>query len=84
MIFNAVFTGDAERHEAEIRKGWDGPLCVVARDVPTARKLGRVRKEVEAGLAGIVARPRSGHRATLLRQRRRSQEAGRPSSQRLD
>ena len=50
VVFNAVFTGDAERHEAEIRKVWNGPLCVVARDVPTARELGRIRKEVEAGL----------------------------------
>jgi hypothetical protein len=53
VIFNAVFTGDAERHEARIRKVWDGPLCVVARDVPTARELGRVRKEVEAGLGDL-------------------------------
>lgn len=53
VIFNAVFTGDVERHEAEIRKVWNGPLCVVARDVPTARDLGRVRKEVEAGLADL-------------------------------
>ena len=50
VIFNAVFTGDAERHEAEIRKLWNGPLCVVARGVPTARELARIRKEVEAGL----------------------------------
>src|SRR5919106_4752764 len=50
VIVNAVFTGDGERHEAEIRKVWDGPLCVVERDVPTARELGRIRNEVEAGL----------------------------------
>ena len=50
VIFNAVFTGDAERHEAEIQKVWEGPLCVVARDAPTARELARIRKEVEAGL----------------------------------
>ena len=50
VIFNAVFTGDTDRHEAEIRKVWDGPLCVLARDVPTARELSRIRKEVEAGL----------------------------------
>ena len=31
VLVNVVFTGDAERHEAEIRKVWDGPLCVVAR-----------------------------------------------------
>lgn len=50
VVFNAVFTGDAERHEAEIRKVWKGPLCVVVRDVPTARELGRIRTEVEARL----------------------------------
>jgi hypothetical protein len=50
VVFNAVFTGDAERHEAEIRKVWDGSLCVVARDVPTRRELRRIRREVEADL----------------------------------
>jgi hypothetical protein len=50
VIVNAVFTGDAELHEAEIRKVWDGPLCVVARDVATARELAGIRSEVEAGL----------------------------------
>jgi hypothetical protein len=50
VIANAVFTGDAERHEAEIRKVWAGPLCVVERDVPTARELARIRKEAEASL----------------------------------
>jgi hypothetical protein len=50
VIFNAVFTGDRERHEAEIRKVWPGPLCVVERDVPTASELERIRREVEAGL----------------------------------
>jgi hypothetical protein len=50
VIVNVVFTGDVERHKAEIRKVWGGPLCVVERDVPSARELGRIRKEVEAGL----------------------------------
>jgi hypothetical protein len=50
VIFNAVFTDDAARHEAEIRERWEGPLCVVARDVPTHRELDRIRKEAEASL----------------------------------
>jgi hypothetical protein len=50
VIVNIVFTGDAELHKAEIRKIWDGPLCVVERDLPTARELARIRQEVEAGL----------------------------------
>jgi hypothetical protein len=53
VVLVVVFTGDAERHEAEIRRVWSGPLCVVERDVPTARELARIRKEVEAGLAGM-------------------------------
>jgi hypothetical protein len=53
VIVNVVVTGEAERHEAEIRKVWNGPLCVVERDVPTARELGRLRKEVEAGLGDL-------------------------------
>jgi ADP-ribosylglycohydrolase len=50
VVFNAVFTGDAERHEAEIEKLWSGPRCVLARDVASARELSRIRSEVEAGL----------------------------------
>jgi hypothetical protein len=50
VVANAVFTGDRERHEAEIRRFWDGPLCVVVRDGPTARELAHVRKEAEASL----------------------------------
>jgi hypothetical protein len=61
VIFNAVFTGDAERHEAEIRKVWSGPLCVVARDVPNARELRRVREEAEASLDDLGLRMLSSH-----------------------
>jgi hypothetical protein len=50
VIVNAVFTGDRERHEAEMRKVWSGPLCVIERDVPTADELARIRKEAEASL----------------------------------
>jgi hypothetical protein len=50
IIVNAVFTGDRERHEADMRKVWGGPLCVVERDVPTADELARIRKEAEASL----------------------------------
>jgi hypothetical protein len=53
VVFVAVFTGDAERHEAEIRQVWNGPLCVVERDVPTARKLASIRTEVEARLPDL-------------------------------
>jgi hypothetical protein len=50
VIVNAVFTGDRERHEVEMRKVWGGPLCVVERDVPTADELARIRKEAEASV----------------------------------
>lgn len=33
VIVNAAFTGSLERHEAEIRELWGGPLCVTQRDV---------------------------------------------------
>ena len=31
QVQHVAFTGDLERHEAEIRARWDGPLCVVRR-----------------------------------------------------
>jgi hypothetical protein len=56
VIVNAVFTGDHKHHEAKIREVWDGPLCVVERDVPSARELGRIREEAEAGLGELGLR----------------------------
>jgi hypothetical protein len=53
VVFVAVFTGDRERHEAEIRKVWDGPLCVIERDTTTDRELRRIRREAEASLPGL-------------------------------
>jgi hypothetical protein len=50
VVFVAVFTGDSEGHEAEIRKVWSGPLCVVERDAMTDRELHRIRREAEASL----------------------------------
>lgn len=50
VLVNVVFAESADLHEAELRTRWDGPLCVVERDVPTARELSRVRRDVEAGL----------------------------------
>ena len=52
VIFNAVFAGDVERHEAEIRKRWPGPLCVVEGEGPTKRELSRIRAEAEAYVTG--------------------------------
>ena len=52
VILNAVFTGDVERHEAEIRKRWPGPLCVVEGEGPAKRELSRIRAEAEAYVTG--------------------------------
>ncbi|MGI8607055.1 MAG: hypothetical protein ACR2L0_07880, partial [Gaiellaceae bacterium] len=52
VLFNAVFTRDIKRHEAEIRKRWPGPLCVVEGAGPTMRELDRIRAEAEAYVAG--------------------------------
>jgi hypothetical protein len=46
-ILNAVFTGDAERHEDELRDLWGGPLCVTERETYTATELDEIRAEVE-------------------------------------
>jgi hypothetical protein len=50
VVFVAVFTGDVARHEAELRTQWAGPLCVVERDVPSAREARRIRAAAEASL----------------------------------
>jgi len=53
VVYVAVFTGEAARHEAELRARWDGPLCVVERDLPSARDAARIRAEAEASLEGL-------------------------------
>lgn len=56
VVYSAVFTDDAKRHEAEIRKRWDGPLCVVERDLPSEREARRLRAEAEASLEELGLR----------------------------
>ena len=53
VVVSVVFTGEAERHEAEIKEFWDGPLCVVERPGRTARELAQIRKEAEASLPAL-------------------------------
>jgi hypothetical protein len=53
VIVNAVFTANRMRHQMAIRNVWGGPLCVVERDVRTARELRRIRREAEATLDGL-------------------------------
>ena len=77
VIYSAIFTGDAKRHEAEIRKVFGGPLCVVVDDVPTERELSRIRTEAEGDLeemgvdhGGIDPRPGDRHRRRPGQRRR--------------
>jgi hypothetical protein len=53
VVVNVVFTDDAERHEADIREFWKGPLCVTERVGPTARELAQIREEAEATLPAL-------------------------------
>ena len=53
VVYVAVFTSEAARHEGELRARWDGPLCVVERDVPSAREGAQIRAEAEASLEGL-------------------------------
>jgi len=50
VVYVAVFTGDAARHESELRARWQGPLCVIERPVVSAREGRRIRAEAEASL----------------------------------
>ena len=51
LVLNVTFTGDLERHEAELRDRWGGPLCV-SRAAASMPALERIRAEVEEELAG--------------------------------
>jgi hypothetical protein len=46
MILNVAFTGDIERHRAEIGRVWGGPLCVV-QHARTEAELRRIQKDLE-------------------------------------
>jgi hypothetical protein len=45
VILNVQFTGDLERHEAELRARWGGPRCVTAA-AHTEAELRRIQEEV--------------------------------------
>jgi hypothetical protein len=66
VVYNVVFTGNAARHEAEIRKRWAGPLCVVERDVPSEREARRIRAEAEASLDELGVRMLWSDEGTLV------------------
>jgi hypothetical protein len=46
VVKNFAFTGDLERHEAELRALWGGPMCV-SRKLHSSQELQRIQKEVQ-------------------------------------
>ncbi len=55
-LLNVVFSSRAAELEAALRERWSGPLCVVERDVRTARELERIRREAEEALDELGVR----------------------------
>lgn len=53
LVLNVTFTGDLERHEAELRERWGGALCVSGAE-RSAAELARVRAEAEAAAGDLV------------------------------
>ena len=51
IIANVAFTGDLERHRAEIRERWGGPLCLVEHE-HKYDELRRIQRELGEGVAG--------------------------------
>jgi hypothetical protein len=49
IIANVAFTGDVERHTAEIRQRWGGPLCVVEHEW-TLEALKRAHRELRGAV----------------------------------
>lgn len=50
VVLNVVFAGERERRGEAIWKAWSVPICEIERNVPTARELSRIRREVEASV----------------------------------
>lgn len=47
VVFSVVVDRDAALVEAGARKRWDGPLCVIERDVPTYGEAAGIRVDAE-------------------------------------
>jgi hypothetical protein len=52
-VLNVAFTGDIDRHEAELRAVWGGPLCVVQFE-RTYRVLLSIQQELSDGAAAAL------------------------------
>lgn len=48
VVLVLAFTGDAERHEAEAREHWGGPLCIWIME-HSNRELGQIQRDVSDG-----------------------------------
>ena len=51
IVVTAAFTGDLDRHEAELRELWGGPLCMVEHP-RSYRELRAIQKELSGDAAG--------------------------------
>lgn len=54
LVLNLRFTGDLERHEAEVREVWGGALCVTEAD-RTVEELQRIQREVQDELGALFS-----------------------------
>ena len=52
ILLNAAFTGDLERHRAELEELWGGPLCMVEHE-HTLEELTRIQSELTAQAKGL-------------------------------
>jgi hypothetical protein len=53
LVLNIRFTGDIERHEAELRDIWGGALCVSLAE-HTQAELRDIQNELHSGLSGVL------------------------------
>jgi hypothetical protein len=53
-VLNVRFTGDLDAHEAELRRRWGGPLCVLGAE-RTLAELETIRDELQAELDPLVS-----------------------------
>jgi hypothetical protein len=53
-VLNVAFTGDLERHQAQLRSVWGGRLCVT-RQQRTYRELLAIQRELHGPLAPSLA-----------------------------
>jgi hypothetical protein len=56
VVYVAMFTSSAQRHEAEIRRRWRGPLCVVEHPGPTQSEADRLRAKAESAVGAMGLR----------------------------